>query len=160
LSSQAISQPKNAHSFIKKSVMNTTIEKMMAFHEAPNAFSTLTPPPIFVQVHRDDRASIAQGEIEFTLWVLFIPFRWIALHEPGPTPNSFADHMIKGPMAYWRHEHIFTPVENGVELMDRVTLAHQSGLRGILTRLMFDGIPLRILFFYRHLRTKWATERT
>ena len=110
-----------------------------------------------MQLHRDDRTSISEGEIEFTLWMGPIPFRWIARHEEGPTEWSFADRQIKGPMAYWRHEHIFTEVEGSVELTDQITLAHKSGLFGLFTRLMFDGIPLRILFFYRHLRTRMAT---
>lgn len=152
-------QPANAHIFVKHSVINTTLDKMIAFHEDPKALSNLTPPPIFMQLHRDDRTSISDGEIEFTLWLGPIPFRWIARHEQGPTEHSFADRMIKGPMAYWRHEHIFTKVDTGIELTDRITLAHKSGISGLFTRLMFDGIPLRILFFYRHLRTKWATEQ-
>lgn len=153
-------QELNLHTLVKTSVIKSSVEKIMAFHEQSDAFSKLTPPPIWVQVHRDERTSIRNGEIEFTLWVLIIPFRWIALHEAGPTSNSFVDRMIKGPMAYWRHEHIFTQVENGVELTDRISLAHKSGLIGIFTRLLFDGIPLRFLFFYRHLRTKWATEHS
>ena len=148
--------PANAHTFVKKSVMKTTLEKMMRFHEDPKALSNLTPPPIFMQLHRDDRTSISEGEIEFTLWFGPVPFRWIARHEEGPTESSFADRLIKGPMAYWRHEHIFTEVDNGVELTDSITLAHHAGIKGLLTRLMFDGIPLRILFFYRHLRTRMA----
>lgn len=147
----------NAHTFVKSSVINTTLEKMMQFHEDPKALSNLTPPPIFMQLHRDDRTSITEGEIEFTLWFGPVPFRWIARHEEGPTEWSFADRMIRGPMAYWRHEHIFTELDKGVKLTDRVTIAHKSGLQGIFTRLMFDGIPLRILFFYRHLRTRIAT---
>lgn len=151
-------QPDNAHTFIKKSVMKTTLDKMMQFHQDPKAFSKLTPPPIFMQLHRDDRTSIKDGEIEFTLWFGPIPFRWTARHEEGPTDCSFADRMIKGPMAYWRHEHIFTEVDGGVELTDRITLAHKAGLQGLMTRLIFDGIPLQILFFYRHLRTRMATS--
>lgn len=151
-----IEKPSNSQLFIKKSVMKTTLDKMMQFHQDPKAFSKLTPPPIFIQLHRDDRTSITEGEIEFTLWVGLIPLRWIVCHEQGPTESSFADHMIKGPMAYWRHEHIFTEVDGGVELTDRITLAHKSGLQGIFTRLMFDGIPLRFLFFYRHLRTRFS----
>jgi ligand-binding SRPBCC domain-containing protein len=67
--------------------------------------------------------------------------------------------MLKGPMGYWRHEHIFTEVDGGVELMDRVTLGHQPGLKGLFTRVMFDGLNLRILFIYRHLRTRMAVRQ-
>jgi len=150
--------PANAHVYEKRSVFKTTAEKLLAFHQDPSALGKLTPLPMFMQLIRDDRTSITEGEIEFTLWFAVIPIRWLARHEAGPTPTSFADRMIRGPMAYWRHEHIIEKTPEGVALIDRVTLAHKSGLQGIATRLMFDGVPLRILFFYRHLRTRLATR--
>lgn len=153
-----MTEPKT-HTYQKRTVMNTSLEKMIAFHQDPRALGKLSPPPIFMQLHRDERTSLNEGEIEFTLWFAFIPIRWIARHEAGPTEHSFADLMVKGPLAYWRHEHIFEPTENGVALIDRVTIGHQPGIKGLLTRLAFDGIPLRILFFYRHLRTRLAVTR-
>ena len=152
----ATTPPPNTHIYEKRTVMQTTMEKMIAFHQDPKALGKLSPPPIFMQLHRDERTSMTEGEIEFTLWFSFIPIRWIARHQPGPTETSFADLMVKGPMAYWRHEHIFEETSNGIALIDRVNIAHKPGLAGLLTRLMFDGIPLRFLFFYRHLRTRMA----
>jgi ligand-binding SRPBCC domain-containing protein len=146
--------------FTAKSVMNTTLKKMIDFH-LNSGPRQLTPPPIFVQMHRDTRTheSLAQGELDFTLWFGPIPTRWSVRHETGPISTSFADFMVEGPLAYWRHEHIFTEVPNGVELTDRITLAHKAGWRGILSRLAFDGVPLRILFIYRHLITRLALRR-
>ncbi len=149
-------QPANARSFSKSSIIKTTLDAITAFHNHPRALAHLTPPPIIVQLHRDDRRSLCEGEIEFTLWLGPIPFRWIARHETGPTPNSFADIQVKGPLAYWRHEHIFIEVEGGIELTDRITLAHRRNLLGFFTRLAFDGFPLHILFAYRHWRTRRA----
>jgi ligand-binding SRPBCC domain-containing protein len=146
------------HVFEKSSLFDTTMAHMIHLHETSGP-AALTPPPIFVQVHRDTRTSLNSGELEFTLWFALIPFRWLARHEPGPTPTSFADVMVRGPLAYWRHEHIFSEEVGGVRLTDRVTLAHHSGPRGWLTRLMFDGLPLRLLFFYRHLKTRWMLSR-
>jgi len=62
-------------------------------------------------------------------------------------------------MAYWRHEHIFEETPGGAALIDRVTLAHKPGIMGLVTRLIFDGLPLRFLFFYRHWRTRQAVEK-
>lgn len=152
-------QPAQTRVYEKRTRMRTTLDKMIAFHQDPKALSILTPPPIFVQLRRDNRVSFDDGELEFVLWFGPIPFRWVARHEKGPTPHSFADLMISGPMAYWRHEHIFEPENGAVTLIDRVTLAHKSGLGGLFTRLMFDGLPLKILFFYRHLRTRWIVEK-
>jgi ligand-binding SRPBCC domain-containing protein len=142
----------------KRSVFPTTMERMMAFHQHPRALQRLTPPPIFVQLLRDDRTSFTTGELEFRLWFGPIPIRWLARHEPGPTPTSFIDRMIDGPMAVWEHQHIFRDVPGGVELTDHVTFAHKPGLPGLFTRLMFDGPPLSFLFFYRHLRTRLGTR--
>lgn len=129
---------------------------MVAFHQDPRALKRLSMPPTFIQVLRDERTSLTGGEIEFNLWLGPFPIRWIARHEPGPIETSFSDRMLRGPMAEWRHEHIFRPVEGGAELLDRLTFAHQPGWRGILTRLLFDGLPLRLLFLYRHWRTRRA----
>ncbi|MCB9454330.1 MAG: cyclase, partial [Anaerolineaceae bacterium] len=85
-----------------------------------------------------------------------VPVKWTARHEPGPTETSFADRQISGPLESWYHQHIFTPVDGGVELHDKITFTHKPGWQGLLTRLTFDGIPLQILFFYRHWRTRRA----
>lgn len=149
--------------FEKKSRINTTLEELMAFHQDSKALTILTPPPIFMQMRDDRRTSITEGDLEFTLWMLIVPIKWHVQHEAlEPDQHGFADRMLSGPMAHWRHEHIFEPApdgEEGVYLIDRVTLSHKPGIQGILTRLMFDGIPLRILFFYRHLRTRLALQR-
>jgi len=150
--------PPEAKTHEFSTVISTTLEQMEAFHADPNAFGKLTPPPIFAQVHRRELNSMTDGELEFTLWFGPLPVRWLAKHEPGPTEHSFADRMMRGPMRFWLHRHIFEPVEGGVRLTDRITLAHKPGFPGLLTRLFFDGLPLRFLFFYRHLRTRWGTS--
>ena len=149
-------KPAKTRQFIKSSVIDTTLEAILGFHNDRRALARLSPPPIVMQLHRDDRQSLTQGEIEFTLWFGPLPIRWVARHEAGPAPCSFADVQVKGPLAYWRHEHIFTEVSGGVELTDRITLAHRPGPVGLLTRFAFDGLPLRVLFAYRHWRTRRA----
>ena len=145
--------------FEKSAVMKTTLERMIAFHDEPTVFHKLTPPPVWVQVHEDNRISNTEGDLKFTLWIAFIPIRWHAQHQPGPTEHSFADEMLVGPMQHWRHEHIFEAVEGGVRLTDRITYAQKPGWRGLLARLAFSKLPLTILFFYRHLRTRRAVEK-
>jgi ligand-binding SRPBCC domain-containing protein len=145
--------------YIHRSVIAATMRQMIAFHEHPNALRKLTPPPIFVQVHRDTRTSLTEGEVELTLWFGPIPAHWVARHEPGPTETSFADRQIRGPLESWRHEHIFREVESGVELTDRVTYEHRRrGWWGVFTRLFFNRVMLRMLFIFRHWRT-WRNIR-
>ncbi|MFN8379890.1 MAG: SRPBCC family protein [Anaerolineae bacterium] len=145
--------------FQHQSVIPTTVERMVAFHSDPDAFARLTPPPIVMQLHRDDRSSLTEGEIEFTLWFGPIPARWTARHEPGTIPTSFADRQINGPLKSWRHEHLFEAVPGGVRLTDRIQYEHrEGGAWPLFTRLFFAPANLRILFFYRHLRTRLGTR--
>jgi ligand-binding SRPBCC domain-containing protein len=148
----------NIQVYKKSSVFKTTMERMIAFHQAPQALQVLTPPPIFVQVIDDNRLSLRAGDVRFRLWFGFVPIEWHARHEAASNAESFVDVMVEGPMAYWRHEHLIEADGDFIRLTDTVSLAHKAGWRGLLTGLVFDGIPLRILFYYRHLRTKWTVE--
>lgn len=144
--------------FEHRSTMATTLEQVVAFHADSRALSRLSMPPTRIQVLHDDRESLTSGRIAFRLWLGPVPVRWVAEHMPGPTPSSFTDVMVEGPLARWEHQHIFQQVGDGVVLIDRIAFEHKSGLRGMLTRLVFDGLPLRILFMYRHWRTRKAVE--
>lgn len=140
--------------FQYNSLIPTSLEAIIRFHEKPNALKLLTPPPLIVQVVNDNRLSDTEGTVDFVLWFGPIPVRWLANHEPGPTATSFIDRMLAGPLATWEHQHIFCEVAGGVELLDRITFSHKRGWRGWLTRLLFDGLALNFLFWYRHRRTR------
>lgn len=141
--------------FTQVSTLPTTVDNLIAFHDRPDVLGRLTMPPLVLQVLRDERTSLAEGEIEFRLWFGPIPVRWLARHMPGPIKTSFKDVQIRGPLEKWEHEHLFEPAPGGATLTDRITLEHRPGPIGWLTRLMFDGLPLRMLFLYRH----WQTRR-
>lgn len=147
------------HVFEHQSVIPTTMDSMIAFHSDPAALSRLTPPPVIMQLHRDDRSSLTEGELEFTLWFGPIPARWVARHEPGPTPKSFADRQIRGPLKSWRHEHIFEAVPGAVKLTDRIQYEHaEGGAWPLFTRVFFSKPNLKVFFIYRHLRTRLGTR--
>lgn len=147
--------PTHPRVFQSSTLFNATVDDLVTFHTNSGPPS-LTPPPIIVTVQSDTRISLTSGELAFTLWFLILPIRWVARHEAGPIATSFADVMLSGPVAYWRHEHIFTAEGTQARLTDRITLQHKPGIVGLLTRLMFDGLPLRFLFFFRHQKTKSA----
>jgi ligand-binding SRPBCC domain-containing protein len=142
--------------FEHRSLIPAPAERVMAFHQDPRALSKLILPLTPIQILRDDRTTLTSGEIEFNLWMGPFPIRWVAEHMPGPIPTSFTDRMVRGPLALWEHQHRFEPLGDSTQLVDHITFAHKSGLVGWFTRLMFDGLPLRLLFIYRHWRTRRA----
>lgn len=136
-----------------RSIIPATMAQMLAFHNDPRALRWLTPTLVTIQ--RDARTSLISGELEFTLWFGPIPVLWTARHEPGPTATSFRDVMVRGPMASWEHQHEFREVGSGVELIDHLSYEHRSsGLRSLFTHLFMNDAALRVLFLYRHWRTR------
>jgi ligand-binding SRPBCC domain-containing protein len=140
--------------FQHRSLIPTTLATLTSFHAQPNALIMLTPPPLIVKITNDQRLSLTEGTVDLLLWFGPFPVRWLARHEAGPIATSFVDRMLVGPVAEWEHQHLFYEAAGGVELVDRVTFAHKNGWRGWLTRLLFDGLALRFLFWYRHWRTR------
>ena len=144
--------------FLHRSEMRGSLRALRRFHEDPRALQRLTPVFMPLRIVRDERRSLSEGDVELRMGLGPFSYRWLARHEPGPTAHSFTDRMAEGPLAHFVHQHIFEEAERGVVLTDRIALAHRPGWRGLLTRLVFDGPALRLLFIYRHWRTRRALE--
>ncbi len=134
--------------------VDANLAAVSAFHHDSSAFQRLNPPPIIVQMHRND--PMGEGSVsEFTLWLGPIPIRWQAVHS-NVGPNGFTDTQTQGPLAAWRHTHRFEAIdERTTRINEHIEYAYAPGLKGLLSRLMFSPIPLYFLFTYR----KWATKR-
>lgn len=130
------------------------VEAVAAFHSDTAVLKRLNPPGIFVQIHRNDPMS--EGSIsEFTLWFGPFPIRWQAIHS-DVSPNGFTDRMVNGPAASWVHSHRYEAVDDQTtRVYEHIDYDHKPGLMGIVTRLLFSPLSLKILFTYR----AWATRR-
>lgn len=134
--------------------VDAPLKTVAAFHQDTRALKKLNPPFIFVQLHRVD--PLAEGSIsEFTLWMGPLPFRWRAVHR-DVGPQGFTDTQENGPLESWQHTHRFEIVdENATKLYEHIAYEYPSGLRGLLSRVVFGRLGLMALFTYR----KWATRR-
>jgi ligand-binding SRPBCC domain-containing protein len=137
--------------------VRASLPKVAAFHQHTEALKRLTPPPMWVQLHRAD--PLAEGAIaEFTLWLGPIPIRWTAVHH-HITANSFTDTQTKGPLRAWHHTHTFTTIDaSTTRITDHIDYQYAVGLGGLFSRLLFGALPLRALFFYRQLITRRIVE--
>ncbi|MEZ4512040.1 MAG: hypothetical protein R3C62_09200 [Chloroflexota bacterium] len=125
-----------------------------AFHHDTRILKLLTPPPLFVQIH--DFAPLGEGSVaNFTIWAGPIPLRWQAIHS-NVGQHGFTDTQTSGPMRFWQHTHRFRALSpNLTEVHEHIEYAHHAGLRGLLTRLLFNKPGLLALFTAR----KWITRR-
>ena len=124
------------------------------FHRDTRALKRLTPPPVFVRLHRVE--PLAEGSVsEFTLWVGPLPLRWTAVHR-GVGDRGFTDVQAEGPAAKWEHTHTFVPLADGrTEIREHIEYEHKSGPIGLVTRILFAKPNLLGMFFYRSLVTRW-----
>lgn len=145
--------PADAPSFESRFTVPASLEAVARFHADPRALTRLTPTPM--RVHRMD--PMGEGSVSnFTMWVGPIPIHWEAVHSDLDGVRGFTDTQERGPMARWVHRHEFNSLGPALtEVHDRVWYRHPPRWRGLLTRMLFSTLPLRVLFFYR----AWATRR-
>ena len=134
------------------------LDAVRDFHRDTRALARLTPPPVFVRLHRVE--PLAEGSVsEFTLWVGPVPLRWTAVHR-GVSDRGFTDVQASGPAARWEHTHTFVPLAAGrTEIREHIEYEHKPGAAGLLTRVLFARPNLRAMFFYRSLVTRWHLRR-
>lgn len=135
-------------------VVKAPFSAVCDFHQDTDVLKKLTPPPIFIQIHRFD--PLAEGAtVELTMWFGPIPVPWTAVHS-RVSQQGFTDTQQRGPLKHWQHTHRFIAQDNGHSLVkEHIEYDYNSGLRSLLSRLVFNRAGLFILFSAR----KWLTRR-
>lgn len=129
------------------------VQLVAQFHRDSRALKQLTPPPVFVQLHRAD--PLAENSItDFTMWLGPLPVRWVAVHTEVDPLRGFQDSQVRGPFARWEHRHSFLPLdETATEIIDEIQAEFAGGFWGLIGRFMWFNLP--VMFAYRG----WVTRR-
>ncbi len=136
-------------------LVNAPLQAVADFHRDTRALKRLSPPPLFVQLHRAE--PLSEGAVaEFTLWFGPVPMRWVAVHSDVSARHGFTDTQQRGPLKAWRHTHRFEAVDaHTTRVREHIEYEYPLGLRGLLARLLFSPLALTFLFAYR----QWVTRR-
>lgn len=139
--------------------VNAPLEAVGRFHSRTDILRRLTPPPIFVRIHRF--GAMEEGMMaEFTMWFGPVPVRWRAEHI-NVGPHGFTDVQWEGPMETWKHTHRFLAESPTVtRIFEHIDYTYKPGWRGWLARLVFNKPGLYALFTYRKLITRWSLRRS
>jgi ligand-binding SRPBCC domain-containing protein len=139
--------------------VNAPLTAVAQFHKDATLLKKLSPPPIFVQIHEVE--PLAEGaSAAFTMWFGPLPLRWLAVHSDVDPQTGFTDTQQEGPLAFWRHTHRFTAVDDHTTLVaETINYNHHPGWRGLLSRALFNRPGLFLLFTYRKWRTRWELKR-
>lgn len=133
--------------------VDAPVEAVSAFHHDTSVLKKLTPFPIFVQVHEFE--PLAEGSAaKFTTWAGPIPLRWHSVHS-DVSVSGFTDTQVSGPLKAWRHRHRFEPLPNGrTRVHESIEYEHDTGIRGLISRIGFSRLGLTGLFTARKLLTR------
>ncbi|MGJ5820541.1 SRPBCC family protein [Paludibaculum fermentans] len=144
--------------FVHTSLIQTSVERLFAFHEAPDALQRLMPPwPPAEVVSREGGLSVG-ARVELRMKLGPFRLRWVARHVEYVRNHLFADIQEQGPFRRWSHRHEFSQEGSAARLTDRVEFSLPGGRLADLIGAALARQQLRRLFTYRHAVTKQACE--
>jgi uncharacterized protein (TIGR01777 family) len=132
-----------------------------AYHERRGALQRLIPPwqrvtATALKPDEDQGSSLSIGrEVLIQGWNGWLPVKWLARHVAYDPPQLFTDLQVRGPFAYWRHEHRFATGDtpDQCRLTDAVQYAIPLGGFGRAVGGRWLRGQLTSMFNYRHRTT-------
>lgn len=136
----------------RETVLQVTMLEAWDFFSNPSNLSKITPAEMdFNVVTKDLPQHIHNGLlIDYIVRPLAgIPLKWKTQICAVNAPHSFVDEQLKGPYAYWHHEHTFEEKDGKVLMKDKVTYSVPFGVFGQLANSLFVRSKLEEIFNYR-----------
>ena len=132
------------------------MEEAWRFFSDPRNLAKITPPSLGFQVTSPLPERVYAGLIiTYKVRPLFgVAVSWVTEITHVDEPSLFVDEQRYGPYRFWHHQHLFRPVEGGVEMTDIVHYALPPG--GGLARGLLVAPRLKEIFDYR----RGVLERT
>ena len=132
-------------------VLNISLDEAWDFFSRPVNLSRLTPDEMNLKVSQHNDHEIQEGvELEFEVApVMGISINWTSKITKVKKKEYFIDEQIKGPFAYWRHEHRFAPAKHGTIVTDILTYKMPFGGLGKLAQPILVRKKIDALFEFR-----------
>ena len=142
--------------FIASTDLPVQPETAFSYHDRPGALDRLLPPWQNLRiVKRSSSIHVGEQVLMKIGTPLGFPVSWLAEHTVYDPPRLFVDQTIKGPVAYWRHEHHFEARgESGCTLTDSIDYRLPMGWLGQTLGGSYFTSELRRMFRYRHQVTR------
>jgi len=136
----------------RETTLPITMLEAWDFFSNPVNLSKITPEEMsFKVVSKDLPNQIYNGLIiEYVVKPLAgIPLKWVSQISSVNAPYMFVDEQLKGPYAYWHHEHTFEEKNGQVLMIDKVTYSVPFGIFGQLANRLIVKSKLDEIFDYR-----------
>jgi len=141
----------NVYRLIRQQFIPAPIERVWAYFATPANLNEMTPPDLDFEIVCGGEPPMYEGQI-IEYRVRFLPFvrsLWLTEIVHVTECCSFVDEQRLGPYRFWYHEHLFEPVEGGVQMTDRLTYALLFGVLGDLVHALWVRRKLEHIFDFR-----------
>lgn len=140
------------YQFTRTQRLPITMAKAWEFFSNPANLARITPSGMNFRIIGDTGSKMFEGQI-IRYKVTVFPFytvRWVSEITKVIEPFHFIDEQLLGPYAYWRHQHYFRAISDGIEMIDKVSYAVPFGWLGRLANAIFVQRELNSIFDYRY----------
>lgn len=103
----------------KATIINCTVEELFEFHTDSANIKKITPKNTKVELLNANTQTHEGKIVKIKTVKFFIPTYWEVKIQKLQYPNLLVDLALKSPFNYWKHQHIFTKIdESKSELRD------------------------------------------
>ncbi len=125
-------------------------DKIFDFFARPENLAKITPKKLGFEILTPPPISMRPGTlIDYTIKVAGIRQRWTTLITEYEPPVRFIDVQLRGPYAFWHHEHTFEKRDDGTLIKDKVIYSLPFGILGSVAHALFVKGQLNRIFNYR-----------
>lgn len=134
-----------------KQILPVTKTDCWKFFSDPKNLQKITPPDMDFEIKSVLPQAMYEGQIIIYQIKLLpgVKINWVTEITHVDEEIYFVDEQRFGPYKFWHHQHIFTEVENGMEVQDIVHYAIPFGILGKLAHSLFIKARLNKIFQYR-----------
>ena len=128
------------------------LEKVWDFYSNHANLQLITPAYMrFKIISQNLNEKLHAGQvIEYKVRPIFnISLNWMTVIRKVEAPIYFMDEQRIGPYSIWQHQHYFSAIEGGTEMMDIVLYKNPFGIIGELANTLSVRKKLRNIFEYR-----------
>lgn len=143
------------HALKRTQKLPISLEKAWEFFSNPANLQEITPSGMGFHVTSDkafsNRKMYAGQVITYTVSPLLgIPMFWMTEITHVQEGSFFVDEQRVGPYSLWHHQHHFTEIPGGVEMIDLVHYRIPMGFLGEIAQVLFVRRKLEQIFDFRH----------